>query len=613
MCWPRRQLAFLFIGLVVAGGCEWKKVPPAKVAQKAASSAAKPVATANTTKKVEEAAVKTDAKDVKAAPADVDANASVQPTTPSLPPDSNSKDDDPGPLQQSVDEVSPAEPPSPERLVVLTNEGPLLVDLILMLNGQPHAQQVDVLLDKLVEIADTDHDRAVTWNELTTSDHFEFGQYGNPAIQSERQRTELISSYDINRNERVERDEWFGFLRQDPAKQNAFTFEKGAAGEALETSALFQWLDQNSDGKLDRDEIERSSTRIKLNDTDDDGLMTVQDFAPLPRLPRGDSRTAIYGRPGIAILLRDHFDWSRKLYLIEECYAAGNPLSEDDIPGFSDLVRALDTDSDGQVSPAEFKGIAHVPPHLVLKAAFVDAGKPSIEVVSVDERRVRDASADAGVLRCSAGGSALVFAVIDQALPPESNDAQADQLLMRADQDKDGKISPEEYTAVQDSLRLPFESFDHNPDGRIERSEILGAALRRQMVPSQLITGRVRSADDRAFLFLDEDEDGRLTIREIKSSASRLAMLDVNGDDQIQTAEFPVPIAFEIVRGTPVAQIPPVVSQTSNDNEPRGWFEATDVNGDGEVSRLEFLGPIAAFESLDQDQDGFISKTEAAR
>jgi hypothetical protein len=43
------------------------------------------------------------------------------------------------------------------------------------------------------------------------------------------------------------------------------------------------------------------------------------------------------------------------------------------------------------------------------------------------------------------------------------------------------------------------------------------------------------------------------------------------------------------------------------------WFRAMDRNGDGYVSRLEFLGPPELFAKLDADGDGRISVEEAER
>jgi hypothetical protein len=43
------------------------------------------------------------------------------------------------------------------------------------------------------------------------------------------------------------------------------------------------------------------------------------------------------------------------------------------------------------------------------------------------------------------------------------------------------------------------------------------------------------------------------------------------------------------------------------------WFRAMDRNGDGDVSRREFLGTDADFRRIDTDGDGLISREEAER
>ena len=41
------------------------------------------------------------------------------------------------------------------------------------------------------------------------------------------------------------------------------------------------------------------------------------------------------------------------------------------------------------------------------------------------------------------------------------------------------------------------------------------------------------------------------------------------------------------------------------------WFQRMDANGDGDLSRREFLGSSDRFAELDANQDGFVDAAEA--
>jgi hypothetical protein len=65
--------------------------------------------------------------------------------------------------------------------------------------------------------------------------------------------------------------------------------------------------------------------------------------------------------------------------------------------------------------------------------------------------------------------------------------------------------------------------------------------------------------------------------------------------------------------GGPSYFAPPAPPRPADEAPPAAWFVAADLNGDGDVSRREFLGDVATFAKLDADTDGYIDARETAR
>lgn len=118
---------------------------------------------------------------------------------------------------------------------------------------------------------------------------------------------------------------------------------------------------------------------------------------------------------------------------------------------------------------------------------------------------------------------------------------------------------------------------------------------------------------DVVFSILDADRDNRLTTRELRGGAAALGKFDTDNDGRIISEELPESLVILLGRGQPSE--PPLLPQTftsadDTDAAP-GWFQYMDANGDREISREEFPGSIEKFRSLDLDNDGFITPSEA--
>lgn len=99
---------------------------------------------------------------------------------------------------------------------------------------------------------------------------------------------------------------------------------------------------------------------------------------------------------------------------------------------------------------------------------------------------------------------------------------------------------------------------------------------------------------------LDADRDGQLSVAELRRAKAALT-------DGV-TADTAVSLYI-----TPGTAKPPAVPLTRTFTHTAGpdWFRAVDKNGDGFVSRREFLGTSDQFRTLDRDGDSLISPDEA--
>jgi hypothetical protein len=126
------------------------------------------------------------------------------------------------------------------------------------------------------------------------------------------------------------------------------------------------------------------------------------------------------------------------------------------------------------------------------------------------------------------------------------------------------------------------------------------------------------------FEFLDADHDGRLSQRELRSAWARLAEWDTGREGYITRAKVPMQFQLILSYGQPrplgnVADnsggVPDPARVARATAPPRGpvWFRKMDRNGDGDVSRREFLGSPELFRKIDTDGDGLISLEEAEK
>lgn len=115
---------------------------------------------------------------------------------------------------------------------------------------------------------------------------------------------------------------------------------------------------------------------------------------------------------------------------------------------------------------------------------------------------------------------------------------------------------------------------------------------------------------------IDPNDDGRLTIREMRELVGTLRRLDRNTDGRITAAEARPPVRVCIGLGPVVhGELAGIRSVDRKPSEPAlegpEWFVRMDRNRDGDLTRAEFPGTDEQFATLDADSDELINAEEA--
>jgi Ca2+-binding EF-hand superfamily protein len=189
-----------------------------------------------------------------------------------------------------------------------------------------------------------------------------------------------------------------------------------------------------------------------------------------------------------------------------------------------------------------------------------------------------------------AGAVAGLFAPAELVAGQSQTRAQRETMRFRAmDRNGDGSITRAEWRGNERSFR----SHDWNGDGVLAGDEVrVGAARPRASEQDWNPNARpdLHEWNDAAFGSLDRNRDGRITPAEWRYDVEAFRRADRDGNDELSRAEF-------------------LNLESDLDREDR--FEALDTNNDGRVERIEWHGSLDAFEWMDRDRDGVLTRAEA--
>jgi len=244
---------------------------------------------------------------------------------------------------------------------------------------------------------------------------------------------------------------------------------------------------------------------------------------------------------------------------------------------------ALDTNKDGKIARAEFKGSGKA-------FAWIDA----------DHNGFLSRPEATRAYLAMIGGISL---------------AEKAHAYRAMDTNKDGKISAAEYKGP----KARFARIDANHDGSITRAEAVQAFQRH--VHRAMIVARLKA--------MDTNKDGMITAAEYKGPKPGFARLDVNHDGRIGRGELtsvfrmrmtrPQAASARLAAATTPRPVKPVLATTAPKvkvaqpaaTQPVAWIQKIrnlDTNHDGKIVKAEFLkASEVRFAQLDRDKDGSIT------
>jgi Ca2+-binding EF-hand superfamily protein len=166
-------------------------------------------------------------------------------------------------------------------------------------------------------------------------------------------------------------------------------------------------------------------------------------------------------------------------------------------------------------------------------------------------------------------------------------------------------------------LRTLFDAMDSNGDGKLTKDEFDAYFDLQDSFRNTALALTPTIQTPTLFELLDENRDGRLGVRELRTAWDRLIALEPSEGDVVTRAAIMPSVSLRLTRMMERFYINQPQYGVVNQNQvlvpQKGpqWFRRMDRNADGDVSRSEFLGTRAEFDAIDQDKDGLISLDEA--
>ena len=414
------------------------------------------------------------------------------------------------------------------------------------------------------------------------------------------------------------------------------------------SKAIFELIDSNKDGKLTKEKLAAAESLLLKLDENEDELVSVRELVPemganlgqlagMFALGRPGKANAATSSPNLVPILTPGVVPADLVKRMQERYgSADKKLGRKEL-GLDELTfRLLDGNGDGVLDERELGGFVKRTPDLEL---MIRLGKKETTESCVEVATGKVRAALAGKMRMQDSQAMLNLdrtrAEIlgnDEERPDRIGGFLREQTLgqfRQADTNGDGFLDADEAGNSR-QFRSLFKVIDRTGTGKVTEKELIAYLDHLQemqrRVASACVTLDVSDQSRGLFDLLDNNRDGKLSVRELRQAPKLLDQLDRERKGFITRDEVPRTYRLEVRRGPmtrgglggAAAFFESYLSpsyQAVAERTGRGplWFRKMDRNRDGDVSRKEFLFGEELFRKIDADGDGLISVEEAER
>lgn len=486
------------------------------------------------------------------------------------------------------------------RLLVLAPHRPLIVDMAIFLDGQPHGAAREELIDELLsssqeesqprqlatksesnsaqgdtqpaeDASDTDSD-AVADESATTEEKESTSAVENEDVKNEselplvdvrgranRSLKQRLLNYLVTTDVEADRTEVRWLIAEWAGGPALISLGPAANWQRAGVAPLWNLLDLNRDETLSAAEVQGATQRLSHADIDENGTAELDELAAMVREVRSVPRSY-----PLAVVLSPATDWQQLYGELVEVYGRRGAMQQGNVQTSASVVLGKISAQIEELTPADLPALLAESANVSLRVSL-EANAPRIALLAAENFVGSSPEYFVGdhLLSIVYGATFLEFSA-GQTAPPDASQPDATQIAVGA---------------VDDGYPL--------------------------------------------FRLLDHNGDRRLSARERRSLQSQLNRLDLNHDGQISAEERPTAIRIAVTRGPHAHELlamPMSATYYAADAKPTesetpkvapAWFTDMDRNRDGDLSRAEFLGTSAQFAGMDRDGDGLISMHEA--